>query len=390
MTFKKFFINCIMSMAGMLVLLGGLTVFADPFFVYHKPSKYMRHDLVNNDEYYCIPGMIRNFDYDAIICGTSMTENFKPTLFDEYFGTKSIKIPIENSGYCETTRALNKAFALKNIRIVLRSLDMTTFFSVHDAKGRVYEYEQTQHLWDDNLLNKHKYLYNKDVLLSKTIPVVQTYNINANYRFDQDMMYEWNDRFYDKRGGYNVMKRAQLINMSLPIANNVQNTSNDGACITSVYDYLSELEIEVISENIQKNFIDLANEHKNTRFVLFLTPYSVLFYGNEKSNGNLERHFAAEKYIIDMLLECNNIEVYSLNLNLEYIANLNNYIDPYHYLGDMNDMILYSIANNENKITKTNLDAYIDEEYKVYNSFDYMCLLEQTAPMQGEFINMYL
>ena len=46
-------------------------------------------------------GIVKHFDYDAIIMGSSMIENFKNSQFDELFETSSIKIPLSGSTFKE-------------------------------------------------------------------------------------------------------------------------------------------------------------------------------------------------------------------------------------------------------------------------------------------------
>ena len=91
---KKYIIGFFLT-AFILLGAAALTVFhVDPFMHYHKPhtdSYYYTLDLENqrnvND------GISRHFDYDALITGTSMIENFNTTEFDEIFGVNSIKLP---------------------------------------------------------------------------------------------------------------------------------------------------------------------------------------------------------------------------------------------------------------------------------------------------------
>ena len=80
------------SITGILLFLAGfagITIFVDPLFHYHAPSKGLQYPLY--DDVYMDDGIVRNFDYDSIIIGSSMAANFKASLFDELFGTHTIK-----------------------------------------------------------------------------------------------------------------------------------------------------------------------------------------------------------------------------------------------------------------------------------------------------------
>ena len=78
-----------------LVCLGLCTVVVDPFFHYHPPLDELQYPI--NNERYQNNGIVRNFKYDAIITGTSMTENFKTTEFDKLFGVESVKVPFSGA-----------------------------------------------------------------------------------------------------------------------------------------------------------------------------------------------------------------------------------------------------------------------------------------------------
>lgn len=58
-----------------LAALAGITIYVDPLFHYHAPLGSLQYPLY--DERYMNDGIVRHFDYDAIITGSSMTENFK-------------------------------------------------------------------------------------------------------------------------------------------------------------------------------------------------------------------------------------------------------------------------------------------------------------------------
>ena len=114
-----------------LMILGGITFIIDPFFHYHPPTTGYHYSFMDKnyemDERYINDGIVRHFDYNAIITGTSMTENFKTSEFDDLFGVNSIKIPFSGGTYKEINECLERAYgAGKNIDIIIRSLDLSS------------------------------------------------------------------------------------------------------------------------------------------------------------------------------------------------------------------------------------------------------------------------
>ena len=90
------------AVLAMLVMLGGLVVWVDPFFHYHKPLEQLAYPI--DSERYQNDGISRNFTYDAVLTGTSMMENFKASRFDSLFGVTSVKIPYAGGYYKEVDR----------------------------------------------------------------------------------------------------------------------------------------------------------------------------------------------------------------------------------------------------------------------------------------------
>ena len=73
-----------LCMTMLLLLAGGsINGIVDPYFHYHKPLAGLEYAIY--DERYQNDGIVKHFDYDAILTGTSMTENFKTSEFDALF-----------------------------------------------------------------------------------------------------------------------------------------------------------------------------------------------------------------------------------------------------------------------------------------------------------------
>ena len=80
-----------------LLLLAGITVIVDPYFHYHAPLEFLEYPLDN--QRYQNDGIVKHFEYDAIITGTSMTENFHTSDLNRLFDVNSVKIPFSGGSY---------------------------------------------------------------------------------------------------------------------------------------------------------------------------------------------------------------------------------------------------------------------------------------------------
>ena len=71
---QKFLRNFFIGSALLLLLCMATVVLFDPFFQYHKPLPGLKAVLTDK-EYQCV-GSLKNFDYDSVIAGSSVSENY--------------------------------------------------------------------------------------------------------------------------------------------------------------------------------------------------------------------------------------------------------------------------------------------------------------------------
>ena len=124
MNSRRFVKTVLAGTVTLLVIAGGLTALIDPFFHFHKPLKNLEYPLNRGSERYLNDGIIRHFDYDAAIAGTSMMQNFKTSQFDELFGTKSIKVTLTGENYWSIDQEVRKIFDVNpDVKYIFRCLD---------------------------------------------------------------------------------------------------------------------------------------------------------------------------------------------------------------------------------------------------------------------------
>lgn len=167
MQYKKYnqiWLSCFIF--GLLLVIVTV-IYLDPCFHYHAPVKGVSYQL--NDERYQNNGIVRNFEYDAIVTGTSMVENFKTSEVDDIFNVNSVKVPFAGGYFKEVND--NLIVALQNnpdIKMILRCLDIGLIAVDKDApfhgiadQGYHYPY----FMMDNDLFNDVSYVLNKDMLL---------------------------------------------------------------------------------------------------------------------------------------------------------------------------------------------------------------------------------
>ena len=346
---KRWIYKTILYLAICLGLFGTVMIVVDPYFHFHKPISGISYRLY--EERYVNDGIARNFEYDAIITGTSMTQNFKTTEFDLLFDCKSIKLPFSGAGYQEISQSLQRAFSYHDsIRYVLWGLDC-------DLLVREYDYhnydEYPDYLYDNNPWNDVNYIFNKDLMYHGSLNnIMMTISGESSTSFDSYSAWEM-------ESGYDaVMKYYSPVNDILP---------DEG---------LSQEERRMVEENVQKNICAVIEQHPDTTFYLFFTPYSIVYWDKCHREGSVSAEIEAQAIAANLILQYPNAKIYCFNHNMELITNLNHYKDTIHFTADISSKILQWIMEGEYELKSNDLIEHERIEKEVYKNYNYQAIFK--------------
>ena len=336
-----------------LLAIAVLTIYIDPFFHYHGPIEGLAYELNIDNSRYQNDGIVKHFEYDAVITGNSMAMNFKNSLLDELFGTHSIKVADHGARYKENNETLEKAFE-KNpgIRLVVRPLDLSMLIFDKDDFRRGIEYPV--YMTNDNVLDDVNYLLNKDILLKDTLDaILTTLSGGTTTSFDEY------GRFHEY---FTFGKEAVLGSYTL---GEKQETK-----------LLTEEDKKIIYENLEQNVLALVRKYPDTEFYLYFPPYSICYWDELNQNGEIGRTIDAEQYAIELLLQQPNIKLYCFFTNFDMVCDLDNYMDYHHYGEWINDDMLEWMYAGEYLLTEENFRSHLDSMRDFYLSYDYESLHE--------------
>ena len=310
-------------LAAVLLLLPAVAVVSvDPFFHYHKPAGPLKAVLTEK-EYQCV-GTLRNFSYDAVIAGSSVSENFNNRWFDEAFGCTSVKAIRSYGATADLCYLLNEAYSSGNeIRYVFYNLDPSAFMS--DTKTTFAQTGCPMYLYDHNPFNDVEYLWNKDVLFEK-IPYMLAKSLMEDY--DEGLSYNW----------------AQWKEFDLNMCTGM---------------YLRHPEVLPMKQGEECREIALNNtvmiellvrEHPETTFCIYMPPYSMLWWDNAYREGDTDMYLYATKQCMEMLTAYDNVRFYYFMDDEDIILDLeHNYMDTLHFSPDINRQICDCLAAEDDK-----------------------------------------
>ena len=341
---KQWFWNTVLLSTSVLTIIAIVMIIFDPYFHFHAPLKGLSYRLYS--ERYMNRGVAKHFDYDAVITGSSMNQNFKTTLMDELFGTQSIKIPFSGAAFEEIKQTLEVALNSKNeIKYVLWGIDYNGLNREYDWKG--YD-DYPEYMYDENPLNDVSYVFNKTILFEGLLNLLFL-NIQGENSTTFDEYSSW-DAGYGWESIHKTYRRSSEI---LPM------------------EELTEEDVLRVKNNITENIIKLANAYPDTQFILFYTPYSALYWESIIREGKLENQLQYERIATELMLECDNIKLFSFAMETEITDEVNNYRDKEHYVAEINDQIMQWIAKGQGLVTKDNYMDIINWERDYYTNYDY-------------------
>lgn len=352
MSCKKFvWINIIGIFS--LLFLGGLLVFlVDPFYHYHKPWFGMPTILYN--EIYQTPGVAENFEYDSVIVGSSMTENFRVSWFDEDFSWKTVKLSYEGAGTDDLKAILEKVFEgerqVKNVVLAVDDYQML-------ADSGMKAIDRPEYLYNDTLLDDVNYLFNKDALKAAAERI---FDRVTGRKENVDEAYNFSSRF--------PFSKEQVLKDAAPFRENIK--ANPPAEKTAKDAYISRCK-----ENLS-NLLPFIEENEETCFIIIYSPYSIMNWEKKLLAGTLEAQLYTDAYAIEQFLTYDNVRVFYFQDEYEMITDLDKYMDTCHYVEEYNHYMEQCIRDGKNEITEENYKERLENMYEIVVSYNYKAVWE--------------
>ena len=310
-----------LSASAALLALCALAVFCiDPFEHYRESAVLPLYD----QESYNNPGIARNYDYDAVILGTSMIEMSHPSVIDACFDVTSVKLPMRGSHVAQMGWQLTHVFKTHELKLAILAVDAYSMMGQPDDMEEIYDY-----LWNDNALDDVNYLLNRDVVLVKIPKMLQ--NIGKPLDTKRDDMYQWTDVTFSSQSVFDAMPSDVRQNDMLPADTNLARST----------------------ENVERHLIPSIEAHPETTFKIYMPPYSVGYWYLMTRGGLSEQQFRSRRLLCEKLLKYPNVEIYDYSSRIDWITDLDQYFDYSHHSGAVSDKLMRAMADGENRVLST-------------------------------------
>lgn len=334
-TKSKDFIGYFLLFFILLAILTALiTAFIDPLQFYHHPSWYT--PLLSEEERYQNPGLAKNYEYDNIIIGTSMTENFLPSQVDANLGGTTLKLSMEGSTVDEHYKIAKLALETGNVKQVLWGLD---YFSLKLATAEE-ENDFPDYLYDGKLWTDYQYWFNSSVYKQ----FVRSIKSTLSGQVDQDLeyLYNWNDKV--------VFGKQYVAASYLKACNNEVDYGTNEESIDQVKVYFNTY------------IRPLLEEYPEVQFYFYYPPYSVMRQVAWYSSNpvRFDNQLVMRKWMFEQFEQFPNVKLYDFQTASEWTFDLDLYKDLSHHNGDVNTWIAEAIGQDSSKyrVTADNIEEF--------------------------------
>lgn len=356
---KTWFLTVSVSAMIFLLILAGINFWTDPFFHYRRPGEELSYSVAKWE--YVNDGIIRNFDFDALIAGPCMTTGFKIGQAENLFHRKFVRTTYLGEGFYWIGQDIRTAIATHDsLDLVIWSVDPIWYVTDKNFIG-VDSYPE--YLLNDNVFDDVNYLLNNDVLFEQTLPeLIRTIKGEEALVFDDFAKPEEGGR--DK-----VLARYKR---------------NEGV-EKEVTEAETEEMKETLRDNISANIVSVIEENPDITFYLFISPLSICWWDeiNQYGSAVLARRIELEQIVLEMLLPYENVRFFSFEDEYDVVCNLDLYSDTIHYTGEVNDRMLEDMYEGRHLLTEDNYLEYLDQIRNFYLNYEYDRLFEDGTSSSG-------
>lgn len=373
-----------------LFLAAAIVVVFDPFYQYHKPWFGLK--AVLNDRDNQVVGTIRTFDYDSVLLGSSVAENYDSSFLDASFDCTTLKVIRASGSTADLLYYLDKAHRRQELKNVFWSMDI--FALTASPQITLTSKDIPRYLHTDTVLDDWPYLWNKEILC-ETIPQMLAFsqmNMNTegqayNWARGKNFSAEGAMRAYDKPTGENVFYAAEnsadasdveeaegvsaeeeYVDASViegaeevfDVESSVSTSSKEGQFLWKEQDALSTEDQQNLTENLSMIEEELST-HPDTSYIIIFPPYSMMWWDCGYVNGVLETYFEVLEQTIPVLLTHDNAKVYFFVSDRDVICNLDNYMDMIHYSPDINQYMLEEIVQDGHQVSEANWEEVLTD-----------------------------
>ena len=339
--FKKNTILSLTCFIFLLILSAIVTFLIDPYQHYRKASFYKPYSF---DSRYMSWGLLKNYDYDSVLIGSSMTANFRKDYVDRDLNLDILRVPIPGASAYEESLLIQNALRNKKLSTIVFGLDMVSFTGAKERSELLPSY-----LMNSSYVDDFKYLLNADALFRDSMKIFMSNFLGIKaYMIDFNTFWNWD---YEK-----------IFSKEFWVGSYIESLKNTDK--KNIYKFND------LKKSFDHNMMPHISNNANIKFIIFFPPSSILSWKSLEMHKSLKDIFEFKRYIVKQSYKYKNIKIFDFQINKEITHNLDNYTDQNHYSGDVNRWIIKQIKDDNYLVLDSNIDINLEilnEQIKDYD-----------------------
>ena len=293
-----------------------LVFFVDPYLRYHRAIGLKQ---VYGHSVAMLPGLFKHENYDTVLFGSSMAQNFDISEIDKELNCRSIKATSAGLPAETLSVYIEKAIAAKG-RKLKRCLVCLDFWAFDKENVRLHD--GYKYLYTDSFFSP-EYFFSTDslnaVYNAVLSNIVYPFDRIARHELDRNKMFA-NKPFRYKYGRKHLERTIRRDAGAIPFPS------------------------EKIRKNLEQSLLRHIRQNPDIRFDVFLPPYSIYFWCLTQKQGALEIYLQLRHDLAEELKKLPNAELHDFQHETSIICNLENYKDSTHYSPEINSWIVKMLA----------------------------------------------
>ena len=289
----------------------------------------------NTDQRHQNPGLARNYPYDTVLLGTSSVENYIPEQLDLHYGWRTVKLAISGSSIHEQRQILDVALRSGQVRRVVWALDFMALGGAADRKEDFFS-PYPGYLYNTNPLDDVRYLFSATTTGDAVAGLLHRLSLRPWHTPQLQLLNNWQTKY--------IFGEAQLWQSYRRIL-----SGDFGQPRLEVLYRPGRYTLRQFQDNVRQNVLPVLRAEPQTKFILFLPPYSIPFYHiywrqNPQVIGDWLQF---RLWLTVEAAQLPNVTLHDFQAEEAIVTDYNRYKDFLHYDSDVGDEILTKMVDGD-------------------------------------------
>jgi hypothetical protein len=272
------------------------------------------------------PGLARHVDYDFVITGSSIMENYSLAEVNAVCGARANNLSIAAMSAYEQRRILEVALTARRPARVLMTLDFNSFAPPPEAGSPDVAEPFPEHMYRAPGWRDYRYLLSGTVGAQSLAILAGAPGVKHTTNFDRAWNWSHEVEFSAARALRDIDPGAINRRFRQP-----------------------PRDLEPMMQSFELNIARLIEAHPRTQFNLVFPPYSIVVWADFAQRGQLDVSLAFKRRVFERLQALPNVRLFDMQWDASITHDLNRYSDIYHFEPAVNRRMLDFVCSGETR-----------------------------------------